>query len=171
MNFSVYQGWQLVYSLLWIVMNLISRQQIYIPIWLTIWICGRKFLFTTSFWRNFSSNRSWPCVNGFYTRLGERKWILGVSFTHGNVNFTNFFLKVQISVSLHFFRRFLLFFFVKARQLRSANQSERVSVSNSIRWLVGRLFVFADQSATSSWLAIRRLFDKNRPACELKTKI
>ena len=43
------------------------------------WISG-VLLMHANF--NLTKN-SQPCVNGFYTSLGECKWILGVPFTHG----------------------------------------------------------------------------------------
>ena len=75
-----------------------------------------NFCLQTWFDEIFREIVSEPCVNGFYTCLGECKWILGVSFTHGNVIFTNFFSKFVFTLSgklpmSRFFSLLLLFLF------------------------------------------------------------
>ena len=85
----------------------------YIPIWDTIWICGRKFMFTPHFFRQIDGI-SWTCHTSInFTVPRERKWILGVSLTYGKCQFHENFS------SLHFYC-----FRVSGRRLWLANQSE-----------------------------------------------
>ena len=76
--------------------NFLEELSINIPIWDTIWICRRKFVFTDSipqkFRQIYENFVNLPCINKIYGPR-ERKWILGVSLMNGNFNVTNFLEK------------------------------------------------------------------------------